>query len=58
MYTYEKIYSPLGFIEWIINHVDSTLNYESLYKIYCMFDLTNKNKLIQFRNVLIMNNKN
>ena len=56
MYTYEKIYSPLGFIEWIINHVDCTLNYELLYKIYYMFDLNDSNKLIQFRNILIMNN--
>lgn len=56
MYTYEKIYSPLGFIEWINNHIDSTLKYELLYKIYYMFDLTNKNKLIEFKNILIMNN--
>ena len=54
--TNKKIYSPLGFIEWIINNIDDTLNYELLYKIYYMFDLTNKNKLIQFKNVLIMNN--
>lgn len=56
IYTYEKIYSPLGFIEWIINHIDSTLNYDSLYKIYFMFDLNDINKLIQFKNILIMNN--
>ena len=56
IHTYEKSYSPLGFIEWIIQHIDSTLNYELLYKIYYMFDLTNKDKLIQFRNILIMNN--
>lgn len=52
----KKIYNPLGFIEWIINNIDDTLNYELLYKIYFMFDLTNKNKLIQFKNILIMNN--
>jgi flap endonuclease-1 len=56
IHTYEKSYSQLGFIEWIIQHIDSTLNYELLYKIYYMFDLTNKDKLIQFRNILIMNN--
>jgi flap endonuclease-1 len=56
IHTNKKIYSPLGFIEWIINNIDATLNYELLYKIYYMFDLTNKNKLIQFKNVLIMNN--
>lgn len=53
---YEKIYSPLGFIEWIIRYIDGTLNYELLHKIYYMFDLTDRNKLTQFRNVLIMNN--
>jgi flap endonuclease-1 len=52
----EKIYHPLAFIEWIINHIDDTLNYELLHKIYYMFDLNDSNKLIQFRNVLIMNN--
>ena len=51
---YKKLYSSLGFIEWMIEHIDATLNYELLYKIYHMFDLTNK--LIQFRNILIMNN--
>jgi len=56
IHTYEKSYNPLGFIEWIIQHIDSTLNYELLYKIYYMFDLTSKNKLIQFKNILIMNN--
>lgn len=56
IHTNEKIYNPLGFIEWIINHIDSTLNYELLHKIYYMFDLNDSNKLIQFRNVLIMNN--
>lgn len=56
IHTYEKTYSPLGFIEWIIQHIDASLNYELLYKIYYMFDLNDSNKLIQFRNVLIMNN--
>lgn len=55
IHTYEKTYSQLEFIEWIIKHIDATLNYELLYKIYCMFDLTDKNKLIQFKNILIMN---
>jgi flap endonuclease-1 len=52
----EKIFSTLGFIEWIIQHIDTTLNYELLHKIYYMFDLNDKNKLIKFRNILIMNN--
>jgi flap endonuclease-1 len=56
IHTYEKIYSPLGFIEWIIKNIDATLNYELLYKIYHMFNLHNSNKLIQFRNILIINN--
>ena len=56
IHTNEKIYSPLNFIEWVIKNIDTTLNYELLYKIYYMFDLTNRNKLIQFRNILIMNN--
>jgi flap endonuclease-1 len=56
LHTYEKTYSPLGFIEWIIQYIDTSLNYELLHKIYYMFDLNDSNKLIQFRNVLIMNN--
>jgi flap endonuclease-1 len=56
IYTNEKKYSPLGFIEWIIEHIDYTLNYELLHKIYYMFDLNNPYKLIQFKNILIMNN--
>jgi hypothetical protein len=47
----------LGFIEWIINNVDSGLNYDLLCKIYNMFDMCDKNKLIQFKNALIMNNE-
>lgn len=52
----EKIYSPLGFIEWIIGHIDTNLNYQLLHKIYYMFDLNDSNKLTNFKNVLIMNN--
>lgn len=53
----EKTYNPLEFIEWIIGNIDSKLNYKLLYKIYYMFDLSDRNKLVQFKNVLIMNNK-
>jgi flap endonuclease-1 len=56
LHTYHKLYSPLGFIEWVIEHIDATLNYELLYKIYQMFDLNCPNKLSQFRNILIINN--
>ena len=56
-HTNEKTYNSLEFIEWIIRHVDNTLNYELLHKIYYMFDLNDVNKLIQFKNVLIMNNE-
>jgi flap endonuclease-1 len=56
IHSYHKLYSPLGFIEWIIEHIDATLNYELLHKIYYMFDLNCPNKLSQFRNILIINN--
>lgn len=49
-------YNKFGFIEWIVNNIEPDLNYELIYKIYNMFDLTDKNKLIQFKNILIMNN--
>jgi flap endonuclease-1 len=48
--------NKLGFIEWIINNVDAELNYELLYKIYDIFDLSDENKLRQFRNISIINN--
>lgn len=51
----EKTYNQLEFIEWIISHIDANLNYELLHKIYYMFD--SSNKLMQFKNILIMNNK-
>ena len=51
---YNKIYSPLGFIEWIIHNIDATLNYELICKIYRLFDLSCSNKLSQFRNISIM----
>lgn len=49
-------YNKFGFIEWIVDNIEPDLNYELIYKIYNMFDLTDKNKLIQFKNILIMNN--
>lgn len=43
----------LEFTKWILEYVDYELDYELLYKIYCMFD--SSDKLVQFKNILIMN---
>ena len=52
----ENTYMKLEFIQWIITYIDSSLNYDLLLKIYNMFELNDTNKLLQFRNILIMTN--